>query len=62
MSDKKVIRLMSPSWDKLINYPAKKVKTAHCEAAAYLDAKMCAIRDSSRVKGTDRIAVMAASV
>ena len=30
------------------------------EAAAYLDAKMCAIRDSSKVKGTDRIAVMAA--
>ena len=30
------------------------------EAAAFLDAKMCAIRDSSRIKGTDRIAVMAA--
>lgn len=30
------------------------------EAVAYLDAKMCALRDSGRVKGTDRIAVMAA--
>jgi len=30
------------------------------EAAAYLDAKMSALRDSSKVKGTDRIAVMAA--
>jgi cell division protein ZapA len=30
------------------------------EAAHYLDSKMCAIRDAGRVKGTDRIAVMAA--
>ncbi len=30
------------------------------EAAAYLDAKMCGIRDQSKIKGTDRIAVMAA--
>jgi len=30
------------------------------EAVAYLDAKMCALRDSGKVKGTDRIAVMAA--
>ncbi|MBY0574218.1 MAG: cell division protein ZapA [Undibacterium sp.] len=30
------------------------------EAAAYLDEKMCAIRDAAKVKGTDRIAVMAA--
>jgi cell division protein ZapA len=30
------------------------------EAVAYLDAKMCALRDTGRVKGTDRIAVMAA--
>ncbi|MEB0137629.1 MULTISPECIES: cell division protein ZapA [unclassified Undibacterium] len=30
------------------------------EAAAFLDAKMTALRDSSKVKGTDRIAVMAA--
>ncbi|TFW05972.1 cell division protein ZapA [Oxalobacteraceae bacterium OM1] len=29
-------------------------------AVAYLDEKMCAIRDAGRVKGTDRIAVMAA--
>ena len=29
-------------------------------AAAYLDDKMCAIRDASKIKGTDRIAVMAA--
>jgi|JI71714CRNA_FD_contig_121_325465_length_846_multi_6_in_0_out_0_2 cell division protein ZapA len=30
------------------------------EAASYLNEKMCAIRDASKVKGTDRIAVMAA--
>ena len=30
------------------------------QAAAYLDEKMCALRDTARVKGTDRIAVMAA--
>jgi cell division protein ZapA len=30
------------------------------EAVAYLDGKMCALRDSGKVQGTDRIAVMAA--
>lgn len=30
------------------------------EAASFLNEKMCAIRDSAKVKGTDRIAVMAA--
>lgn len=30
------------------------------EAAHYLDSKMCAIRDAGKVKGNDRIAVMAA--
>jgi cell division protein ZapA len=30
------------------------------EAVGYLDAKMCTLRDSGKVKGTDRIAVMAA--
>ena len=30
------------------------------EAASFLNEKMCAIRDASKVKGTDRIAVMAA--
>ncbi|MBI3283843.1 MAG: cell division protein ZapA [Burkholderiales bacterium] len=29
-------------------------------AAAYLDGKMCAIRDAAKVKGNDRIAVLAA--
>jgi len=29
-------------------------------AVAYLNEKMCAIRDAGKVKGTDRIAVMAA--
>ncbi len=29
------------------------------EAVAYLDGKMCAIRDSGKIKGNDRIAVMA---
>ncbi len=29
------------------------------EAVAYLDGKMCTIRDSGKVKGNDRIAVMA---
>jgi cell division protein ZapA len=30
------------------------------EAVRYLDGKMCALRDSGKVKGNDRIAVMAA--
>ena len=30
------------------------------QAVAYLDEKMCAIRDNGKVKGNDRIAVMAA--
>ena len=30
------------------------------EAVSYLNEKMCAIRDAAKVKGTDRIAVMAA--
>ena len=30
------------------------------EAVAYLDGKMCALRDAGKVRGTDRIAVMAA--
>lgn len=30
------------------------------EAAAFLDKKMCAIRDAGKIKGNDRIAVMAA--
>jgi cell division protein ZapA len=30
------------------------------QAVSYLDGKMCALRDSGKVKGTDRIAVMAA--
>lgn len=30
------------------------------EAVAYLDGKMCAIRDSGKIMGNDRIAVMAA--
>lgn len=29
------------------------------EAVAYLDGKMCAIRDAGKIKGNDRIAVMA---
>jgi cell division protein ZapA len=30
------------------------------DAVAYLNEKMCAIRDTAKIKGTDRIAVMAA--
>jgi cell division protein ZapA len=30
------------------------------QAVAYLDSKMCAIRDTGKIKGNDRIAVMAA--
>jgi cell division protein ZapA len=30
------------------------------QAVTYLNEKMCAIRDSGKIKGTDRIAVMAA--
>ena len=35
-------------------------QTALIQAAAYLDDKMCSFRDAAKVKGTDRIAVMAA--
>ncbi|TDK67992.1 cell division protein ZapA [Sapientia aquatica] len=35
-------------------------QAALIQAAAYLDEKMCAFRDSAKIKGTDRIAVMAA--
>ena len=30
------------------------------DAVAYLDARMCTIRDAGRIRGNDRIAVMAA--
>jgi len=30
------------------------------QAAAYLNEKMCSFRDAAKIKGTDRIAVMAA--
>ncbi|MBC3936801.1 cell division protein ZapA [Undibacterium rugosum] len=61
MTDKKVIQV-----DVMIMGQSYKLSCregedrALREAAAYLDAKMCAIRDTSKVKGTDRIAVMAA--
>ena len=35
-------------------------KRALREAAAFLDKKVCAIRDAGKIKGNDRIAVMAA--
>jgi len=35
-------------------------ETALQEAVAYLDQKMCVIRDAGKIKGNDRIAVMAA--
>ncbi len=35
-------------------------QTALLQAAAYLDEKMCSFRDAAKIKGTDRIAVMAA--
>ncbi|HJU70538.1 MAG TPA: cell division protein ZapA [Paucimonas sp.] len=35
-------------------------ETALCEAVAYLDEKMCMLRDAGKIKGNDRIAVMAA--
>ncbi len=35
-------------------------QSALMQAAGYLDEKMCGIRDNAKIKGTDRIAVMAA--
>jgi cell division protein ZapA len=35
-------------------------EAALLKAVAYLDQKMCAIRDAGKIKGTDRIAVIAA--
>lgn len=43
---------------KLVCKPGE--ENALREAVSYLDGKMCAIRDTGKVKGTDRIAVMAA--
>ncbi len=43
---------------KLVCKPGE--ENALREAVAYLDGKMCSIRDGGKVKGTDRIAVMAA--
>lgn len=34
--------------------------TALLDAVSYLNEKMCAIRDAAKIKGTDKIAVMAA--
>lgn len=41
-----------------LNCPADEEKTLR-EAVAYLDSKMRAIRDAGKIKGNDRIAVMA---
>lgn len=61
MSDKKVIQVDVTIMGQAYKLSCKEGEDrALREAAAYLDAKMCAIRDSSRIKGTDRIAVMAA--
>ena len=38
----------------------KEEQAALLQAAAYLDGKMTALRDAAKVKGNDRIAVMAA--
>jgi len=35
-------------------------QAALIQAAAYLDEKMCRFRDTTKIKGTDKIAVMAA--
>lgn len=37
----------------------KEEETQLREAVAYLDSKMCAIRDAGKIRGNDRIAVMA---
>ena len=51
------VLIMGQSY-KLVCKPGE--ENALREAVAYLDGKMCTIRDSGKVKGTDRIAVMAA--
>ncbi|MCD6025907.1 MAG: cell division protein ZapA [Solimicrobium sp.] len=38
----------------------KDEQAALIQAAAYLDEKMCHFRDTTKIKGTDKIAVMAA--
>jgi cell division protein ZapA len=61
MTDKKIIQVDVTIMGQTYKLSCKEGEDrALREAAAYLDAKMCAIRDSSKVKGTDRIAVMAA--
>ena len=61
MSEKKMIQIDVMIMGQIYKLAGKEGEDRPLrEAAAYLDTKMCAIRDTAKVKGTDRIAVMAA--
>lgn len=61
MSEKKTIQLDVSILGQSYKLACKEGEDfALLSAATYLNDKMCAIRDAAKVKGTDRIAVMAA--
>jgi cell division protein ZapA len=61
MSVKKTIQLDVSIMGQSYKLSCKEGEDAALQnAAIYLDDKMCAIRDAAKVKGNDRIAVMAA--
>jgi cell division protein ZapA len=61
MTDKKTIQLDVSIMGQSYKLACKEGEDATLRnAVAYLDDKMCAIRDAAKVKGNDRIAVMAA--
>lgn len=61
MNEKKTIQLDVTILGQAYKLACKEGEDfALLSAATYLNDKMCAIRDASKVKGTDRIAVMAA--
>ncbi|MBX9901838.1 MAG: cell division protein ZapA [Burkholderiaceae bacterium] len=61
MSDKKTIQLDVSIMGQPYKLSCKEGEDfALLNAVNYLNDKMCAIRDAAKIKGTDRIAVMAA--
>ena len=61
MSDKSTIQLDVTIMGQLYKLACKEGEdTALLDAVSYLNEKMCSIRDAAKIKGTDRIAVMAA--
>ena len=61
MKDKSIIQLDVSIMGQSYTLACKEGEDkALLSAVSYLDGKMCAIRDAAKIKGTDKIAVMAA--